>query len=83
MSELRCSKTFQKQKGTNRGVPKISGAKRNKKVFQSFLGPKKSKCSKNLQIKGQQTGSIVIKQQKNLEKRRLIFFHEDKIEGIR
>jgi hypothetical protein len=57
-SKLRCSKTFQKQKGTNRGVPKISGAKRNRKVFQSFLGPKKSKwiCPKNLQIKGKQTG---------------------------
>jgi hypothetical protein len=45
-------------------------SKEEQKIFQRFLGPKKSKwiCSKNLQIKGKQTESIVIKQQKNLEK---------------
>ena len=30
-NKLSCSKTFQKQRGTNRGIPKFSEAKRNKK----------------------------------------------------
>jgi len=45
-----------------------------KKVFQSFLRTKRSKwiCSKKLQIKGKQTGSIVIKPKKIGEKRRFV-----------
>jgi len=31
-NKLSCSKTFPKQRGTIRGVPKFSGAKRNKKM---------------------------------------------------
>jgi hypothetical protein len=60
-------------------------AKKNKKVFRSFLGPKKSKwvCDKNLQIKGKQNWVNRDKATKNLEKRRLIFFNKGKIEGIR
>jgi len=32
-NKLSCSKTFQKQRGTNRGVPKLSGAKRNEEMY--------------------------------------------------
>ena len=46
-----------------------------KKEFQSFLGTKRSKwiCSKILQIKRKQTGSIVKKQQQNREKTKFRF----------
>jgi len=46
-----------------------------KEGFQSFLGTKRRKwvCSKNFQITGKQTGSIVIKQQKNREKTKVRF----------
>ncbi len=59
-------------------------SKEEQKVFQSFLGPKKSKwvCDKNLQIKGKQNRVNRDKATKNLEKRRLIFFNKGKIEGI-
>ena len=75
-NKLSCSKTFQKQRGTNRGIPKFSEAKRNKKKnSKALFGTKRNKwiCSKNLQIKGKQIGSIVKKQQKNREKTKVRF----------
>jgi len=46
-----------------------------KEGFQIFLGTKRRKkiCSKNFQITGKQTGSKVIKQQKNREKTKVRF----------
>jgi len=39
-NKVSCSETFQKQRGTNRGVPKFSEAKRNKKRIQKLLRKK-------------------------------------------
>jgi len=45
------SKTFQEQRGTNRGVPNFSGMKKNKQIPGSIPKPFRSKENKQLILK--------------------------------